>query len=494
MPSSRTPKPRSQSLKDSGPVEPSAKIPAPRKRYIGRITVNPGKVIEISEKSEAPSPEVDRPEIDAIAATLGLYQRAAKTLLSEKYRELAEVAPAKMRAPCDCWVIVGDDGIIVRWDKHEGEEAPRVRVGWPQEGATSVEALAPGLSERYVYCITDMASFELPPDGLKIGLGVLDAVTGEFKVVSELGVAFLVNWAEIQKHLPLTGNRPVPLVAVGNEVDIQLEGEEFNASAELKPGTGREFLVASRHRLAVGWEAIEIYAPFESAMWRPELASDWAEFDLLAASARHNLRQKQLDAIDPRAATRRQYGERLKEFRSLLDGPEADLQAFLEDNPELLSPTHLRMWKKVPLGRRFTDFVFKEPNEYVLVELEAPSRPLFRKDGQQSEELTHAIKQVNDWLRYIEDNPDTVRRELGLEGISTHPECLIVIGRSASLNEQDQRQLVTMQGTMPKFRILTYDDAVVAATQSITNLLGSIPQTEGAVEIYYKWGRPVGSH
>ena len=66
---------------------------------------------------------------------------------------------------------------------------------------------------------------------------------------------------------------------------------------------------------------------------------------------------------------------------------------------------------------------------------------------------------------------------------------MIVIGRSATLTEPDKRKLVTMQGTLPKFRILTYDDAVVAATQSITNLLGSIPQTEWAIEIYYRWGR-----
>jgi hypothetical protein len=55
------------------------------------------------------------------------------------------------------------------------------------------------------------------------------------------------------------------------------------------------------------------------------------------------------------------------------------------------------------------------------------------------------------------------------------------------LTEEDKRKLVTMQGTLPQFRILTHDDALIAATQSITNLLGSLPTTEATVEIYYRW-------
>jgi hypothetical protein len=45
------------------------------------------------------------------------------------------------------------------------------------------------------------------------------------------------------------------------------------------------------------------------------------------------------------------------------------------------------------------------------VELEAPIRELFRKDGRQREELTHALNQITDWVRYIEDNCDSTKRE-----------------------------------------------------------------------------------
>ena len=77
-----------------------------------------------------------------------------------------------------------------------------------------------------------------------------------------------------------------------------------------------------------------------------------------------------------------------------------------------------------------SDFVFREPNnDYELVELEAPIRPLFRKDGQQREELTHAINQIADWLTYLADNKRELEEKHDLTGISTTPRTLVVIGR-----------------------------------------------------------------
>ncbi len=487
-------------MSDPPPPEPSAQAPGlqsgvhdeaqtPRRFYKGKISVQPGKPIEISERDESVQAHEDRPEVAAIGETLSAYLRSAKQLIEGRYRELADFAPIHMRVPCDCWAIVCDDGIIVRWDRNEGEEKPKVRIAWPQEGATTISALVPGFSERHIYCPTELTNFELPSDGQRIQLSKVNSLTGEQTPLVEARIGIIVNWTDIQNQPAAPSTRPVPVVSVVSELEIQIGGEQFDESAETRRGTGQEFLLTSRIRLPVGWEAFEIYPPFDPAIWRPGAAKDWAELDLLAAAARHNVRQQQLHDIDPRAATRREYRKRLKAFQALLNGPEADLQEFLENNPELLSPTHLRVWKKVPLGQRKTDFVFREPpNEYLLVELEAPTRSLFRKDGQQHEDLTHAINQVLDWLRYIQDNPDTVHRELGLEGISPHPQCLIVIGRSARLTDQDRRKLATLQGSSPRLRILTYDDLLVTATQSIGNLLGPIWDVEGTAEIYYRWG------
>src|SRR5205814_431555 len=91
------------------------------------------------------------------------------------------------------------------------------------------------------------------------------------------------------------------------------------------------------------------------------------------------------------------------------------------------------------------DFLFREPTgDYLLVEIERSTLPLFRADGQQSSELTHALDQITNWKRYLEDNLRTVQDELGLQGISTSPMSLVVIGRSSSLTAGNRGKLITM--------------------------------------------------
>jgi hypothetical protein len=200
----------------------------------------------------------------------------------------------------------------------------------------------------------------------------------------------------------------------------------------------------------------------------------------------HILHYLLLNTLDPRAETRRQYAALLTEFESLLQGPEEPLHQFLLKHPELISPTCVKFWSKVPFGATKSDFVFREPhNDYELVEIEAPSRQLFRQDGQQHVDLTHAINQTSDWVRYIEDNKRTVEGELGLSGISTNPRRLVVIGRSKSLTEENRRKLTTLQNDQPKLRVLTYDDLLAGARANLERILGPLTLTGQNVKLYF---------
>src|SRR5438552_1722003 len=117
----------------------------------------------------------------------------------------------------------------------------------------------------------------------------------------------------------------------------------------------------------------------------------------------------------------------------------------------LLSPTHTKVWPKLPLGPHVTDFVFREADgEYLLVELERATHLLFKADNGARAPLNHARDQVTDWRRYLEDNLVAIQRELGLEGISANPRSLIVIGRTASLNPANRRKLAAIQSENPR--------------------------------------------
>jgi hypothetical protein len=182
----------------------------------------------------------------------------------------------------------------------------------------------------------------------------------------------------------------------------------------------------------------------------------------------------------------RQYAALLAEFESLLQGPEEPLHQFLREHPELISPTCDKHWSKGPFGATKSDFVFREPhNDYELVEIEAPGRQLFRQNGQQHGDLTHAINQATDWVRYIEDNKRTVEVELGLSGISTNPRRLVVIGRSKSLIEENRRKLTTLQNDQPKLRVLTYDDLLAGARANLERILGPLSLTGHNVRLYF---------
>ncbi|NTU62105.1 MAG: DUF4263 domain-containing protein [Chloroflexi bacterium] len=145
----------------------------------------------------------------------------------------------------------------------------------------------------------------------------------------------------------------------------------------------------------------------------------------------------------------------------------------MKEHPALLFPTHTHVWPKLPLGARATDFIFRDATgDYLLVELEKSTHPLFLKDGHTSRELNHARGQISDWKRYLEDNLSTVQRELSLVGISINPQSLIVIGRSQSLSDENRRKLVTLENESPRTKIMTYDDVLETQKQSFRIFLG----------------------
>ena len=252
-----------------------------------------------------------------------------------------------------------------------------------------------------------------------------------------------------------------------------------------------QFIAQGRFRLPVGWQTIEIYPLLGDEYWKAEYAPQWAELDLLTVIAQKNLISSTLSGLDNRGASRKLYAALLDELEVLLAGPEEPVHQFLKQHPELLCPTSDRHWSKLAFGDRVSDFVFREPyNDYLLVEIEAPIRELFRKDGQQREELTHAINRIADWIQYIGNNKLKVEEELGLVGISTNPRSLVVIGRSESLSDANRLKLVTLQAQQSKLRILTYDDLIASARANLERLFGPLKIVATNAELYFFKERP----
>lgn len=92
---------------------------------------------------------------------------------------------------------------------------------------------------------------------------------------------------------------------------------------------------------------------------------------------------------------------------------EPEIQDFLERNPVLVSGADFLFGQaviaKLPLGNDFvTDFAYINPQsgpKYLrLIEIEDPSKKIFRRDDRFTEKFGHALQQIDDWLGWCSRN------------------------------------------------------------------------------------------
>jgi hypothetical protein len=150
---------------------------------------------------------------------------------------------------------------------------------------------------------------------------------------------------------------------------------------------------------------------------------------------------------------------------------EEDMQLFLQRNPQLLIQ-HLGgghgRWviPKKKLGDQFiTDFVIGQRSsigfEWQAVELESPLKSLFNKNGDPSQHLNHAIRQIRDWRSWLSHNQNyasksIIEHGLGLTDITADIPGLIIIGRRSEnlLKNNLRRRQMMIESNI---EIRTYD-------------------------------------
>jgi|GEM_PF-4418860 len=172
-------------------------------------------------------------------------------------------------------------------------------------------------------------------------------------------------------------------------------------------------------------------------------------------------------------------------FEMLINDPktiESDIQTFLE-NPShrfILSPIHKAIFSQKPLGgfKKIPDFTVLLPDgEYHFIEIENPHREIYQLKGEEmSAHLTHALTQVLDWLQYVNDNRDTVRREDGLATIY-EPSGEVIAGRDKHLGHTAARRFQFYQSENRRIKIKTYDRLLLDAYSYIETLRSFNGQT-----------------
>jgi hypothetical protein len=212
---------------------------------------------------------------------------------------------------------------------------------------------------------------------------------------------------------------------------------------------------------------------FMDVLWQPEkLALDaeagyqYAEMDLqvLRLGVEAGIPAKAL-AEDPFESVAQHVDRVCGAFRTLLDGAtteENDVQAFLEQQGHsfLIAPVHNQIvpHKRLRGGQFIADFMVEKAGaDYHFVEIESPkARPYQAKGEEISAPFRHAIQQVEDWLRYLDENLDSARREDCLPGLYK-PTGEVVIGRSSQLGETANRRFQYTRAESKRILLKTYD-------------------------------------
>lgn len=172
---------------------------------------------------------------------------------------------------------------------------------------------------------------------------------------------------------------------------------------------------------------------------------------------------------------------------SLVDDPltvESQVQEFLEVSAHqfLVAPHSLNILPRKPLGgnRFIPDFTVQRPDgDYHFIEIESPHSVIYQAKGEEpTSAFTHAIQQVEDWLRYVDENVLTVRNEDRLPAIRK-PTGEVVIGRDQQLGATAKTRFLFKRGEGGRLSLKTWDMIIAegrAYANSLRRMKGAIPK------------------
>jgi len=152
-----------------------------------------------------------------------------------------------------------------------------------------------------------------------------------------------------------------------------------------------------------------------------------------------------------------------------------DIHPHFDKNNFLLYPNAKRIISEVEIGIGKVyqaDFLIENSQgEYILVEIENPKHKLFTKNNDFTKAVNHAIKQVEDWQEWIEDNLPSMQKVF--QGISS-PQAIVVIGRSIELTDKQRnsirRRNINYRG---RIKLITYDDLIESAYDYIQEIINN---------------------
>ena len=183
----------------------------------------------------------------------------------------------------------------------------------------------------------------------------------------------------------------------------------------------------------------------------------------------HALAQRTI-AVGPKVLA--QYGELL----AGVENNESVFQQFLERHPLLLDPRAFQVWGKPDLhGKLEPDFVIRTYDDnYVIVEIETPSKLLITKKGNLSAGATHAIDQILEYQHYLVTHIGLASEVFPRFSAASG---LVVVGMESSLNSMQKEVLRRENHSRSNIRIVGFDTLANSSRAATNNVIHGISKT-----------------
>lgn len=150
---------------------------------------------------------------------------------------------------------------------------------------------------------------------------------------------------------------------------------------------------------------------------------------------------------------------------------EAPLQGVLAQTPSLLrtllpSATDVWCFDRPQLGSEFIpDFLLCYRNSrgfnWVLVEIESPTKPPLNKAGRIAVKLNEAQGQISDWRIWLRQNISYAQSQLGLRQIDAEIPAVIIIGRRYMIESKNAARYRELSNGSTQ--VMTFDRLIDAA-------------------------------
>jgi len=320
-----------------------------------------------------------------------------------------------------------------------------------REQSNNKKAEGPGGPAFNIYKMAKEIIFDVNDDS-KLTLTpmtwILDSETFEY-VLTGLIQGIYDGVDEVKEDIAWALYHEVPIVPNNDVVAPRLEA----IYADLMANGLRIEREGSIERFAI---SDQLRFDPESNVKTDRLVIQPAEVRLLLARLREE--QAQNDVVKAVLARLKAAATELSTLLAAIKRNEHDLQRCLTKYPILFGLNYRKVLPKHKLGSDLeTDYALELTDGSIdVMEIEASTHPIYKKNGDPTIALVHAEQQVLDWLAWLDKHSPYAREKLpGLRRACG----IVVIGTRAKLNENEKERLRWRNMMYAgRLTVLTYDD------------------------------------